>query len=324
MDSSINQVAKDIRSLKIQGARNIAKAAVEALVNSAEESKAKSKNDLYEHLLKDAKILEATRPTEPMMRNSLDDTLRFILAWIQTNPKEGISELKKDMGSHYKSFLIQMSASSKKIAEHGVKEIPDGSNILIHCHSSTLINTLKAAHELNKNIHVTCLETRPLYQGRLSARELAAFGIKTDLAIDSSAGSQMKKMDLVLTGADAITAEGDLINKIGTFTLAQLAHLHSVRFLCAAEIYKYDPLTRFGTSTKIEQRDQMEVWGTGLYAKESSQSFEKIPKNLHIQNPAFDRTPAGLISAYITEEGIIPPAQIAIIAEQKIRGEKKW
>ena len=321
MGGSIAQVAKDIRTLKIQGARNIARAAVEALVESVEDSKAKNKKELYKDLLKDAKILEKTRPTEPMMRNSLDDTLRFVLAWIQTNPQENISSLKLDIGKHYSTFLQQMQSASKKIAEYGAKEIPAGSNILIHCHSSTLIKTLQKAHDLGKNIHVTCLETRPLYQGRLSARELAEYGIDTVIAVDSSVATQMHKMDLVLTGADAITAEGDLVNKIGTFTIAQLANLHSVRFLCTAELYKYDPLTRFGNSEPIEQRNPNEVWGTGLYAKENAKNFVKPPKRLRVQNPAFDRTPASFISAYITEEGLIPPAQLAIIAQAKLNGE---
>ncbi len=322
MQSLLKKITKDIRTLKVQGARNIAKVAVETLVECAELSKAKTKKELYSELLSASKVLEDTRPTEPMMRNSLDDTLRFVLAWIQTQPDKDISLLKKDLGTHYSSFLDNMDISSKKIAQYGAEQIPQGANILIHCHSSTLIKTLQCAHDMKKNIHVVCLETRPLYQGRISARALSGYGIDTTIAVDSSVGTQMQKMDLVLTGADAITAEGDLINKIGTFTIAQLAHLHSVRFMCASEIYKYDPLTRFGKIEPIEQRDLNEVWGTGLYAKEVAKEFVKIPKNLKVQNPAFDRTPASLIRAYITEEGIVPPAQLAIIAEQKINGEK--
>jgi len=321
MRSSIEKVAKDIRTLKIQGARNVAKAAVEAIVDSAEISKAKNKKELYKDLLKDAKILEKTRPTEPMMRNALDDTLRFTLAWIQTNKNQDIKSLKLDLGKHYKTFLQQMQNDSQKIAEYAANEIQSGSNILIHCHSSTLINSLKKAHDLKKNIHVICLETRPLYQGRLSARELSEYGIETTLAIDSSVGSQMHKTDLVLTGADAITAEGDLVNKIGTFTIAQLAHLHAVPFMCTVELFKYDPLTRFGAAEPIEQRNPLEVWGTGLYAKEIQSDTINPPKKLQIQNPAFDKTPAAFISAYITGEGLIPPAQLSIIARAKLNGE---
>lgn len=319
---TLNEVVADIKALKIQGARRVARAAVEALVHTAQNSKASAKSELYKELLEASKELEKTRPTEPMMRNSLEDTLRFALAWIRTNKNEDVAQLKKAISSHYLSFLDDMHDSSQKIAKYGAEQIPSGANILIHCHSTTVINLLKKAHEQKKNIRVFCLETRPLFQGRLSARELSEAGIETSLCVDLAAGSIMNKMDLALTGADAITAEGDLINKIGTFSIAQLASLHSVRFFSAAEIYKYDPLTRFGKSEIIEQRDPSEVWGSGLYAKEeqmpNSPDCIRAPKRLRIENFAFDRTPARLVSAYITEEGLIPPAQLAIIAEQKI------
>ncbi|PIT84514.1 ribose 1,5-bisphosphate isomerase [Candidatus Micrarchaeota archaeon CG10_big_fil_rev_8_21_14_0_10_45_29] len=323
--TSLKQVAKDIKELKIQGARKIAKSAVAALVSHAQISKADDKHELYEIMLNAAKELEATRPTEPMMRNALDDALRFTLAWARTHEAKDVSSLKKALLSHQFSFLSQMDDAILKISKYGAAEIPQGANILIHCHSSTTMQILKKAYDEGKNPNVTCLETRPLYQGRLSARELSEYGIATSLCVDSAAGSIINKMDLVLTGADALSAEGDLVNKIGTFTLAQLAKLHSVRFLCAAEIFKYDPLTRFGKAEPIEQRDAKEVWGRGRYRKEE-QFLKKysplpLPKGIHVLNPAFDRTPAPLISAYITEEGLIPPAQLALIAEKKLKGE---
>ena len=101
---------------------------------------------------------------------------------------------------------------------------------------------------------------------------------------------------------------------------AQLARLHGVRFLCAAELYKYDPLTRFGRSETIEQRAPEEVWGSGYYRQEKRGKEKVLPrqKNLKILNPAFDRTPAKYISAYVTEEGLVPPAQLAKIAGRKL------
>ncbi|MFH1307198.1 MAG: S-methyl-5-thioribose-1-phosphate isomerase [Candidatus Micrarchaeota archaeon] len=316
---TLSEVARDIRSIRIQGARRIARAALEALVSTAQKSKAKTKNELYQQLLSAAKTLESTRPTEPMMRNSLEDSLRFILAWTRTRPSKDVKDMKSALLSHHSSFIDKMHESINKIAKFGSAEIPHGANILIHCHSTTIIKILQKAYDEGKNPHVTCLETRPLYQGRLSARELSEYGLEVNLTVDSASGSLISKMDLVLVGADAITAEGDLINKIGTFTLAQLAHTHSIRFLCAAEIYKYDPLTRFGRAGPIEERGVSEVWGSGLYAKEKAgKNSISIPKKLKVLNPAFDRTPANFISAYITEEGLIPPAQLAILAEKKL------
>ena len=316
----VAKIAADIKALRIQGARRIAAAALQGLVLAAQESRAKKKDEFYDDLLEAAHLLEATRPTEPMMRNSLEETLRFVLAFIRTHPSSSVEELKALLLRHQQTLLNQMDASIDAIARIGAAEIPSGAYVLIHCHSTTLIRTLIKAKKMGKHLHVTCLETRPLYQGRLSARELCAAGIDTTLAVDSAAASLMSKMDLVLVGADAITAEGDLINKVGTSSLAQLAHAHSVRFLCAAEVFKFDPLTRLGRAEPIEQRDWKEVWGSGLYAQEKKTKNAKIakPSKLKILNPAYDRTPARLISAFITDEGLIPPAQLAIIAERRL------
>jgi ribose 1,5-bisphosphate isomerase len=316
---TVQQIASDIRALKIQGARRIAQAALEGLVLAAQASRSQKKDQFYEELLAAARLLSDTRPTEPMMRNALEETLRYALAFIRTHPVATVEELKAALARHEERLLRQMEAGAEAIARIGAAEIPHGAYVLIHCHSTTIIRTLIKAKRLGKQLHVTCLETRPLYQGRMSARELCAAGIDTTLAVDSAAASLMSKMDLVLVGADAITAEGDLINKVGTYSLAQLAHAHSVRFLCAAEVYKFDPLTRLGRAEPIEQRDWEEVWGSGYYRREK-RGRARVPKpaKLKVLNPAFDRTPARLLSAFITDEGLIPPAQMAIIAERKL------
>ncbi|VVB56629.1 Ribose 1,5-bisphosphate isomerase [uncultured archaeon] len=314
---SVQQIAADIKALKIQGARRIAKSALEGLMLAAKASRAKNKAGFHSDLLAAARLLEATRPTEPMMRNALEQTLRFSMAWIHANPARDVAALRAALAKREALLLSDMEKSADTIAKIGAAEIPDNASILIHCHSTTLMRLLIRAHKMGKHLRVTCLETRPLYQGRLSARELSAAGIKTTLAVDSACGSLINQIDLVLVGADAITSEGDLINKVGTSTLAQLAHLHSVRFLCAAETWKFDPLTRLGRAEPIEQRAWEEVWGSGLYGQEKGKKVKK-PAKLSVLNPAFDRTPARLISAYITEEGLVPPAQLGIIAQSKL------
>ncbi len=322
---STAKIAADITALRIQGARRIAAAALVGLQYAAHASTASTSHAFYEDLLYAARTLESTRPTEPMMRNALEETLRFALAWARSHPASKVGELKKALTLQHAKLLKDMEKSADKIARIGAAEIPPNASILIHCHSTTLMRLLIRAQKEGKHPHVTCLETRPLYQGRLSARELSAAGVKTTLAVDSASGSLMGKIDLVLVGADAITSEGDLINKVGTSTLAQLAHLHSVRFLCAAETWKFDPLTRLGRAEVIEQREEKEVWGSGRYAQEKGSEYAPgkkskplaQPKKLTILNPAFDRTPARFISAYITEEGLVPPAQMGIIAQSK-------
>ena len=320
MEAGASKIAEDIRTLKVQGARRVAQAALQALVSAAAASRAKTKSALYGDLLKTARMLKATRPTEPMMRNALEDSLRYGLAWISMHPKKEPEELAAALQAHESDLLEEMGETVGLIADYGAAEIPKGAHVLIHCHSTTVIQVLVRAQKMGKHPHVICLETRPLYQGRLSARELAAAGMDTALAVDSAAGSLMEKTDLVLVGADAMTQKGDLINKVGTCGLAQLAKLHGVRFLCAAELYKYDPLTRLGKDEAIEQRAPQEVWGSGYYRQEKRSRAKVLPrpKNLKILNPAFDRTPAKYISAYVTEEGLVPPARLAKIAERKL------
>ncbi len=316
------RIAEDIRTLKVQGARRVAQAALEGLVSAAAASRARTKSALYVDLLKAAQMLKSTRPTEPMMRNALEDSLRFGLAWIHTHKDENPKELVSAMQKHQKKLLGEMREAVDKIAKAGAAQIPKGGRVLIHCHSTTVIRVLIQAQKMGKRPHVVCLETRPLYQGRLSARELAAAGIDVTLAVDSAAGSLMDKTDVVLVGADAMTADGSLINKVGTCGLAQLARAHGVRFLCAAELYKYDPLTRFGADEKIEQRAPREVWGSGYYRQEKRGKAKVLPKpaGLKILNPAFDRTPAVYISSYITEEGLVQPARLAKLARRKLAG----
>ncbi|PIN82922.1 translation initiation factor IF-2B subunit delta, partial [Candidatus Micrarchaeota archaeon CG11_big_fil_rev_8_21_14_0_20_47_5] len=146
-----------------------------------------------------------------------------------------------------------------------------------------------------------CTETRPLFQGRITARELSEAGIDTTITVDSAAKYAMEEFDIdaVLFGADAITSGGDLINKIGTSQIAQIASSAGIPVYSAAEIYKFDPATLWGGREGIEMRGREEL----LCGKE----FKKVKAF----NPAFDLTRAKFISAYITELGILPPQGIS-------------
>ncbi|MCX8163095.1 MAG: S-methyl-5-thioribose-1-phosphate isomerase [Candidatus Micrarchaeota archaeon] len=316
---SAQQIINDIKELKIQGARRIAKAAVDAVIWQIKNSKAKTTDQFHDEIVALVLELEKTRPTEPMMRNSLRTTLRFILSWLRLNKKDDLVALKSNLLKFEKNLLDLMDEEVEKLAQIGSSLIKDGSKILVHCHSNSVVKILQNCFDQNKNIEVSCLETRPLFQGRLTARELSSYGIKTNLYVDGAVGSIIQKHDLVLVGADAITAEGDLINKIGTFTIAQVAKINQVKFFSAAEIFKYDPLTRFGIEEIIEQRDYLEVWGDGRYQKEPQDIEISINDNLKVYNPSFDRTPAAFISAYICEEGLIPPPLMGYVAEKKLK-----
>ncbi|MBN2478502.1 S-methyl-5-thioribose-1-phosphate isomerase [Candidatus Micrarchaeota archaeon] len=307
MRKEVNKIIRDIKSLKTQGARNIAKEVIRALILQVEKSDADSINGLYSELLEVSESLASARPTEPMTRNAIKDAQNFTFMQIRSRKPKSVDELKKAVAGHEKQYLEMMQKNAEKLWDYGSKLVPDGSLVLTHCHSSTVTGVLKRAKDLGKDFIVICFETRPRFQGRITAEELSKHKIETILAVDGAVNMFMKKADMCIVGADAVTSTGDLINKVGTSTLAHISRMHDVSFYAAAELYKYDPLTLYGNREKIEERNTEEVW-------------KKPPKSkyLRIRNPAFDATAGRYINAYITEEGIVSPPSFLSSAERKI------
>ena len=300
MHSDIKRIIADIKSIKIQGARNVAKASVQALILQSKHSKAKTPKAFYSEIKKLSTILADTRPTEPMMRNALNAAITFL--YVESKGKS-IKLVKKRFVEKQKAYLKKVAEDKKKIFQYGAKLIPKGAVVITHCHSSTVTGILKKAK--GKNIKVFACETRPRYQGRITAKELADAGIDTTLVVDGAMNMYMKKADLVMVGADSITSRGDLINKVGTSTLAHIAKMHDTSFYSAAELSKYSTMTFYGEREKIEQRSPKEVW-------------EKPPRKVKISNPAFDVTSSKYLNAYITEVGVIPPPAFFTLATKKL------
>jgi ribose 1,5-bisphosphate isomerase len=194
----------------------------------------------------------------------------------------------------------------KKMIKNAADHLPDGSIVITICHSSSVTGALKKAYEDGKEIKVISCETRPLYQGRITTRELAEAGIEVTHIVDSEAATYIKKCDSAFVGADAVNAEGDLYNKVGTRMLAELCSYYRVPFHPIMELLKFDPLTILGYTEVIEQRDPKEIW-------------DNPPKNVKVLNPAFDHVPASLIKSYITEEGLLHPFEIKSAFEKKYK-----
>lgn len=298
LSRKVEKACSEIKALKIQGARKVAQAAVEAMALQAKESDAKSLDAFRSDLLVAADALANARPTEPMLQNSL----RFLFAEMQKRKPKGVEEARKAIVAEEKVLLGKFEENAGKISEFGAKEIPKDARILIHCHSHTLMGILKRAQEMGKAPKVTCTETRPRMQGQISAKELAEAGVDVSLVVDSAVKSVMGKVDLVLAGADSVTSTGDLINKIGTAGIATIAKESDVRFFSCAELYKFDPLTIWGKMTEMEERDAKEV------------ADPKKFKGVKIINWAFDRTDAKYITGYITEKGVVTPQGFVSLA----------
>jgi ribose 1,5-bisphosphate isomerase len=303
MHKDVERIVRDIKSLKIQGARNVARESLGALSIAAKNSKARSAAAFRREMSAVADVLSASRPTEPMMRNLLDEAVRSVGE--SAKKQRDAKVLARLLVAHEAAVLAKMDADAKKLATYGAKLIPDGALVLTHCHSSSSTRVMIEAKKMRKEFSVVCFETRPRFQGRTTATELAEAGIDVTLTVDGGMNLFMKKADIVIVGADSITSRGDLINKIGTATLAHIARMNDVSFYSAAELAKYSPMTIFGTREKIEERDPAEVW-------------DKAPKRVRIRNPAFEATAAKYINGYITEVGVIPPQSFFTLATQKL------
>ena len=293
MLESVQTTAKKIKRLEVQGARNVAIAAIKAVETLAEETKAKNKKMFLKELSEAKEFLFASRETEPLMRNAL----RWIISQVETSGKEKVKELAEIVSSASQQFLKSLEESKEKIAEIGARRIRSDSVIFTHCHSSTVTYFQKRAKQEGKDFEVICTETRPVFQGKITAKEMLESGVKTTLIVDSAARFFMNQVDFVIVGADAITSQGNVINKIGTSMIALVAQEARTPFYVVSELLKFDPLTMYGDYEKIEERNPNEIW-------------EKPPKNLNIRNPAFDVTRRDFIHGIICEEGIISPHSI--------------
>jgi ribose 1,5-bisphosphate isomerase len=300
MQDPVRTAAERIRRLEIQGARNVAIAAIEALEVLARQSRAKTKKEFLRELSKAKETLSLSRETEPLMRNAV----RLILNCVRKSEGEKVRNLAKTVSAVSHQFLAELEESKERIAEIGAKRIRNNSVILTHCHSSTVTCMLKKAKQNGIDFQVICTETRPVFQGRVTAKEMLDAGIKTTFIVDSATRFFMNQVDLAIVGADAITSEGNVINKIGTGAVALVADEARTPFYVVSELLKFDPATMYGDYEKIEERSASEVW-------------KNAPTGLVIRNPAFDVTRRDFIHGIICEEGIISPHSIAEVIQRK-------
>ena len=300
MHKSILETEEKIKQLKIQGARNVAIAAIKAVEESAKSSKAKGKNEFLKELTEAKNHLFGSRETEPLMRNSI----RQILHSVESSKKESTEGLVSEVSQVSNAILKQFEASKQKIAEVGSKRIFRHAKVLTHCHSSTVMELLRRAKLDGKTFEVVCTESRPVFQGRLTAKDMLDAGIKTTMIVDSAVRTFMNDIDLVFVGSDAITSEGNVINKIGTSMVALAAKEARTPFYVVSELLKFDPETVQGEYERIEERSPKEVWTDS-------------PPGLVIRNPAFDVTRREFIHGIICEEGIISPHSINELMHRK-------
>lgn len=267
--TSLQKIYKGIKEIKIQGATNIAKAAVKAYSISPKQSTKKK--------------LVSLRPTEPMLQNV-------------------VKKLNKD---NKDEILNHFSQAQEQINKNVLKILKKKEVIFTHCHSTNVVKSLINAKQKRKSFEVYNTETRPLYQGRKTSRELTKNKIKTTQFVDSALNIALtkkqgnKKVTKIFLGADAILRNGDVVNKVGSGMIAQIAKKNKIPLYIIADSWKFTE-----KNLKLEQRKYDEVW-------------DDAPKHIKIKNPAFEKIPAKLITKIVSELGILSPKEFVKAAKKQ-------
>jgi methylthioribose-1-phosphate isomerase len=302
------EVAKAIRTMVIRGAPAIGVAAAMGIALGMRRSSAKGVKQFAVEFQKTCDMMAATRPTAVNLFWAIDRMKRTFAEGAQGG--ESTDEITARLEREARAIHDEDVASCRAMGSFGATLVPDGSRVLTHCNAGALatagygsaLGVIRAAVEQGKRVAVVADETRPFLQGsRLTAWELVREGINTTVITESMAGPLMRagEIDLVVVGADRIAANGDTANKIGTYTVAVLAHEHKIPFYVAAPLSTIDLATPDGDHIPIEERDQREVSHLG--------SSRLAPEGAKFRNLAFDVTPHRYIAGIITERGIFRP-----------------
>lgn len=312
---TVRAVWQAIRTLQVRGAPAIGVcAAFGVLVALREKSAYSTTHDVLEKVREAASYLATSRPTAVNLFWALDRMQRCAEAHAEgESPQMLVQRIEAEAVAIYEEDLRRCRA----IGDHGAPLIREGWGVLTHCNAGALATAgygtalalLFRAHEQGRRFHVYVDETRPVLQGaRLTTWELLQAGIDVVLICDHAAAHVMRdgRVQLVVVGADRIAANGDVANKIGTYSLALVAKAHQIPFYVAAPLSSFDISLSGGEKIPIEQRPREEV----------VEGFSRpiAPEGVAVYNPAFDVTPAELITGIITERGILEPPYLQNIA----------
>ncbi|MBN2385050.1 S-methyl-5-thioribose-1-phosphate isomerase [bacterium] len=305
-----SEVAEAIYNLTVRGAPLIGVTAAMGYALGASRLETTSRHEFRQQVDQIKQELAATRPTA----KNLFWALERMEAVLEAHPSASVEELKKLLVTEAHQIKKEDQDRNRKIGEHGASLFETGDRVLTHCNAGALatsgpygtaLSPIRIALEQGKKIALFADETRPVLQGaRLTAWECIQDRIPVTVLTDNAAGYLMSRgmIDKVIVGADRIAANGDVANKIGTYSVAVLAQYHHIPFYVAAPLSTFDFTISTGADIPIEQRDPLEVkMLNGTYI---------TPSEVEVSNFAFDVTPAGLISAIISEYGIARPPSV--------------
>ncbi len=310
LPKEVLEIREDIRTMRIRGAGRIARAAAIALSKAAAAFVGNDADEFAKYMEETAAFLRGARPTAV----SLPNAISFVMRRLREVGIATVEEGRKAVEEAAKEFVEYSERAVDEIGELGARRFRSGDVVMTHCHSSAAAAVLAAAHRAGKVDRVYVKETRPRLQGLIAARVLADAGLDVILIPDSAVRYFMKDVDRVIVGADAVAANGAVVNKVGTSVVALAAKEARVNFYVAAETYKFSPKTLIGELVPIEFRDPVEVVGR--------EWLQEHP-NVEVLNPVFDVTPAEYIDAIITERGVISPYAAPLILLEEY-GVSAW
>jgi methylthioribose-1-phosphate isomerase len=309
------EVAKAITTMVIRGAPAIGVAAAMGLALGARRSTATGTKQFTTEFQRLCELMAATRPTAVNLFWAID---RMKTAFADAAQQGGsVRDIAARLEAEAKAIHDEDVQSCRAMGAHGASLVPESARILTHCNAGALatagygtaLGVIRAAAEEGKRVTVLADETRPFLQGaRLTAWELVKDGIDTTVITDNMSGAMMRlgQVDLVVVGADRIAANGDVANKIGTYSVAVLAKEHGIPFYVAAPTSTVDLATPDGSRIPIEERHAREVTHVG--------TSRLTPEGARVRNPAFDVTPSRYVTAIVTERGIARPPYDASLA----------
>ena len=296
----VEATAEQIASMEIRGAATIAGAAAGALGTQAEHVAAQSPEEFRTEIRAAARTLLDTRPTAV----SLPNALRYVF---QKMAGETVEQLRGSTVAAAREFQQRLDTAQDDLGKIGANRLRDGDTVLTHCHSTDALACIEHAREQGKELSAVVKETRPRKQGHITARQLREMGVPVTLIADNAAGRYLDEVDHVFVGADSIAADGSVVNKIGTRSLAVTARERDTPIVVAAQTLKLDPATLSGHTVEIETRDEAEV-----ISDEDRDSIGDI----EVANPAFDVTPPRYVDAIVTERGQFPPESIVMVMRE--------
>jgi methylthioribose-1-phosphate isomerase len=297
------EVADAIRNMVVRGAPAIGVAAAMGIAIGIKQSPAQDIPALRKEMEQICRRIGDTRPTAV----NLFWASRRMQQKFEEVASQGVQQTKATLVAEAQRMLVEDIAANQAMGRHGATLLPSSGGVLTHCNAGALatcgygtaLGVIRAAVEAGKQIHVFADETRPFLQGaRLTAWELMKDGISTTVIADNMAGAMMRqgKIKAVVVGADRIAANGDVANKIGTYSVAVLAKEHNIPFYVAAPLSTVDLNTPTGEQIPIEQRPEKEVTHHG--------GKQMAPDGVKVENPAFDVTPGKYVTAIVTERGV--------------------